>query len=101
MIPPSFDYHAPATLPEALALLGQLRRRGQGPLRRTEPAAAAQAAASRSRRTWWTSAASPASTTSRKKGGFLKIGALAREAALEASALVAIEVPDPRSTPRP
>ena len=43
MIPPSFDYHAPKTLPEALALLGAARRGGQGPLRRTEPAAAAQA----------------------------------------------------------
>ncbi len=67
MIPPSFDYHAPTTLAEALALLGQLRRRRQGALGRAEPAAAAQAALRPARRTSSTSAASPASSTSRRR----------------------------------
>ena len=96
MIPPSFDYHAPKTLPEALALLGQLGRRRQGALRRAEPAAAAQAALRAARATWWTSAASPASTTSRRRAASCRIGALVREAALEASRARALEVPDPR-----
>ncbi len=45
MIPSGFDYHAPATLPEAIALLREHRRRRQGALRGAEPPAAPQAPA--------------------------------------------------------
>ena len=38
----AFDYHAPRTVDEALALLAPLRRRGEDPGRRPEPDAAAQ-----------------------------------------------------------
>ena len=62
MIPPSFDYHAPKTLPDALELLGQLGddakvlSGGQSllPLLKLRLAAPA---------TSWTSGASPGSTT--------------------------------------
>ena len=84
MIPPSFDYHAPNDA-----------RRGGGAARaasatrpRSSPAARAccrcSSCASRSPATWSTSAASPASTYIKEEGGFLKIGALVRESALEA-----------------
>ena len=42
MIPAPFDYHAPGSLDEAIALLGRYGGR-QGALRRPEPASAAQA----------------------------------------------------------
>jgi len=87
MIPPSFDYHAPKTLPEALALLGQLGDEakilsgGQSllpllKLRLARPAHVIDIGRI------------PGLDYIKEEGGFLKIGALVHEAALEASPLV-------------
>ena len=87
MIPPSFDYHAPKTLPEALALLGQLGDEakvlsgGQSllpllKLRFAQPAHLVDIGRI------------PGLDYIKEEGGVLKIGALAREAALEASEVV-------------
>ena len=50
MYPRSFEYFAPATLDEALAILERLRRRGEGPRRRAEPDPADEAPLRRRRR---------------------------------------------------
>jgi aerobic carbon-monoxide dehydrogenase medium subunit len=87
MIPPSFDYHAPGTVPEAVALLGRLGDEakvlsgGQSllplmKLRFARPAHLVDIGRI------------PGLDYIKEEGGFLKIGALVREAALEASALV-------------
>jgi carbon-monoxide dehydrogenase medium subunit len=87
MIPPSFDYHAPKTLPEALALLGQLGEEakilsgGQSllpllKLRFAQPGHLVDIGRI------------PGLDYIKEEGGVLKIGALAREAALEASEVV-------------
>src|SRR5712691_6957868 len=92
MIPASFDYHAPKTLPEALALLGQLGEEakvlsgGQSllpllKLRFAQPAHLVDIGRI------------PGLDYIREEGGVLKIGALAREAALEASDLVRSRYP--------
>ncbi len=92
MIPPSFDYHAPRTLPEALALLGQLGDEakvlsgGQSllpllKLRFVQPAHLVDIGRI------------PGLDYIKEEGGVLKIGALAREASLEASDLVRSRYP--------
>jgi aerobic carbon-monoxide dehydrogenase medium subunit len=92
MIPPPFDYHAPRTLPEALALLGQLGEEakvlsgGQSllpllKLRFAQPAHLVDIGRI------------PGLDYIKEEGGFLKIGALVRESALEASDLVRSRYP--------
>jgi aerobic carbon-monoxide dehydrogenase medium subunit len=92
MIPPSFDYHAPATLPEALGMLGRFGDEakvlsgGQSllpllKLRFARPAHLVDIGRI------------PNLDYLREEGGFLKIGALVREAALEASPLVRSKYP--------
>jgi carbon-monoxide dehydrogenase medium subunit len=92
MIPASFDYHAPKTLPEALALLGQLGDEakilsgGQSllpllKLRFAQPAHLVDIGRI------------PGLDYLKEEGGFLEIGALVREAALEASEVVRTRYP--------
>ncbi len=92
MIPPSFDYHAPRTLPEALALLGQFGDEakvlsgGQSllpmmKLRLAQPAHLVDIGRI------------PGLDYIKEEGGVLKIGALAREASLEASEIVRSRYP--------
>lgn len=92
MIPPAFDYHAPATLPEALAMLVELGddakilSGGQSllpllKLRFARPGHLVDIGRI------------PALDYIKEEGGFLKIGALAREADLEASPLVSSRYP--------
>src|SRR5712691_7042444 len=92
MIPASFDYHAPKTLPEALALLGQLGEEakvlsgGQSllpmmKLRFAQPAHLVDIGRI------------PGLDYIKEEGGVLKIGALAREASLEASEVVRSRYP--------
>jgi carbon-monoxide dehydrogenase medium subunit len=92
MIPASFDYHAPKTLPEALALLGQLGDEakvlsgGQSllpllKLRFAQPAHLVDIGRI------------PGLDYIKEEGGVLKIGALVREAALEASDVVRSRYP--------
>jgi carbon-monoxide dehydrogenase medium subunit len=87
MIPPPFDYHAPKTLPDAVALLGRLGEEakvlsgGQSllpllKLRFARPAHVVDIGRI------------PGLDYIKEEGGLLKIGALAREAALEASPIV-------------
>ena len=92
MIPASFDYHAPKTLPEALALLGQLGGEakvlsgGQSllPLLKLRFAAPAHLV---------DIGRIPGLDYIKEEGGVLKIGALVREAALEASEVVRSRYP--------
>lgn len=92
MIPPSFDYHAPKTLPEALELLGRLGEEakvlsgGQSllPLLKLR-FAAPQHLVDIGR--------IAGLDYIKEEGGFLKIGALVRESALEASKLVRDKYP--------
>jgi carbon-monoxide dehydrogenase medium subunit len=87
MIPPTFDYHAPKTLPDALKLLGQLGEEakilsgGQSllPLLKLRMAAPGHVV---------DIGRIPGLDYIKEEDGFLKIGALAREADLEASKLV-------------
>jgi aerobic carbon-monoxide dehydrogenase medium subunit len=92
MIPPSFDYHAPGTVPEAVALLGRLGddakilSGGQSllplmKLRFARPAHLVDIGRI------------PGLDYIKEEAGFLKIGALVREAALEASPLVRQKFP--------
>ena len=92
MIPPSFDYHAPKTLPEALALLGQFGDEakvlsgGQSllpllKLRFAQPAHLVDIGRI------------PGLDYIKEEGGVLRIGALVREAALEASEIVRSRYP--------
>ncbi len=92
MIPPSFDYHAPKTLPEAIGLLGQLGddakvlSGGQSllpmlKLRLAQPAHLVDIGRI------------PGLDYIKEEGGVLKIGALAREADLEASEVVHTRYP--------
>jgi aerobic carbon-monoxide dehydrogenase medium subunit len=92
MIPPPFDYHAPRTLPEAVALLGQLGEDakvlsgGQSllpllKLRFAQPAHLVDIGRI------------PGLDYIKEEGGFLCIGALVREAALEASEVVRSRYP--------
>jgi aerobic carbon-monoxide dehydrogenase medium subunit len=92
MIPASFDYHAPKTLPEALDLLGRLGEEakvlsgGQSllpllKLRFAQPAHLVDIGRI------------PGLDYVKEEGGFLKIGALVRESGLEASPLVASKYP--------
>jgi carbon-monoxide dehydrogenase medium subunit len=92
MIPPSFDYHAPRTLPEALALLGRygdeakILSGGQSllpllKLRFAQPGHLVDIGRI------------PGLDYIKEEGGVLKIGALAREAALEASEVVRSRYP--------
>ena len=88
MIPPPFDYHAPKTLPEALALLGQfgdeakILSGGQSllpllKLRFAQPGHLIDIGRI------------PGLDYIKEDGGFLRIGALVRESALESSPLIA------------
>ncbi|HEY7409439.1 MAG TPA: xanthine dehydrogenase family protein subunit M [Vicinamibacteria bacterium] len=92
MIPPPFDYHAPKTLPEALALLGRLGEEakvlsgGQSllpllKLRFAQPAHLVDIGRI------------PGLDYLEEKDGYLRIGALVRESALEASPLVRSKYP--------
>src|SRR5262249_52052216 len=92
MIPASFDYHAPRTLPEALALLGKLGEEakvlagGQSvlpmmKLRFAQPAHLVDIGRI------------PGLDYMKEEGGFLRIGALVREAGLEASEVVRSRYP--------
>jgi aerobic carbon-monoxide dehydrogenase medium subunit len=92
MIPPTFDYHAPATLPEAIALLGRFGEEakilsgGQSllpllKLRFAHPAHLVDIGRI------------PGLDYIKEEAGVLKIGALVREAALESSALVRSKYP--------
>src|SRR5574341_2423996 len=92
MIPPSFDYHAPRTLPDAVGLLGRLGDEakvlsgGQSllplmKLRFARPAHVVDIGRI------------PGLDYIKEEGGFLKIGALVRESALEASPLVRSRYP--------
>src|SRR5574341_2343990 len=92
MIPPSFDYHAPRTLPDAVGLLGRLGDEakvlsgGQSllpllKLRFAQPAHVVDIGRI------------PGLDYIKEEGGFLKIGALVRESALEASPLVRSRYP--------
>lgn len=87
MIPPAFDYHAPATLPDALALLGRFGEEakilsgGQSllpllKLRFARPAHVVDIGRI------------AGLDYLKEEGGFLKIGALVRESDLEASPLI-------------
>jgi carbon-monoxide dehydrogenase medium subunit len=92
MIPPSFDYHAPLTLPDALKLLGQygdeakVLSGGQSllPLLKMRLASPGHVV---------DIGRIPGLDYIKEDGGFLKIGALVREAALEASDLVRTKYP--------
>jgi carbon-monoxide dehydrogenase medium subunit len=87
MIPPSFDYHAPKTLPEALEMLGRfgedakILSGGQSllPLLKLRFAAPAHLV---------DIGRIPGLDYIKEEGGFLRIGALVREAEVEASPLV-------------
>jgi len=92
MIPPPFDYHSPTTLKEALALLGQhgdeakILSGGQSllPLLKTRLAAPAHLV---------DIGRIPGLDRLEEKDGFLRIGALVRESALERSELIAKRYP--------
>ena len=87
MIPPSFDYHSPATLPDALKLLGQfgddakILSGGQSllPLLKLRLAAPGHLV---------DIGRIPGLDYIKEEGGYLRLGALVREADLEASDLV-------------
>src|SRR5215831_19765529 len=95
MIPPSFDYHVPKTLPEAVALLAKLGQNGDEAkvlsggqsllpllkLRLARPAHLVDIGRI------------PGLDYIKEEGGFLKIGALVREAALESSSLIRSKYP--------
>lgn len=92
MIPPSFDYHAPKTLPEALELLGRFGEEakvlsgGQSllpllKLRFAQPAHLVDIGRI------------PGLDYLKEEGGHLRIGALAREASLETSDLIRKKYP--------
>lgn len=92
MIPPPFDYHAPKTLPEAIALLGKLGEDakilsgGQSllPLLKLRFASPGHLI---------DIGRIPGLDYIEEKDGFLRIGALVREAALESSSLVRSKYP--------
>jgi carbon-monoxide dehydrogenase medium subunit len=92
MIPPPFDYHAPKTLPEAIALLGQLGEDakvlsgGQSllPLLKLRFASPGHLV---------DIGRIPGLDYVKEEGGFLRIGALVREAALESSPLITSRYP--------
>jgi len=92
MIPPSFDYHAPATLPDALKLLGQygedakILSGGQSllPLLKMRLAAPGHLV---------DIGRIPGLDYIKEEGGFLRLGALVREADLEASDLIRKKYP--------
>jgi carbon-monoxide dehydrogenase medium subunit len=95
MIPPAFDYHAPKTLSDAIGLLATFGERGEEAkilsggqsllpllkLRFAHPAHLVDIGRI------------PSLDYLKEEGGFLKIGALVREAALEASPLVRSKYP--------
>jgi aerobic carbon-monoxide dehydrogenase medium subunit len=95
MIPPQFDYHVPKTLPEAVGLLAQLGQAGEEAkvlsggqsllpllkLRLARPAHLVDIGRI------------PGLDYIKEEGGFLRIGALVHEAALEASPLVRAKYP--------
>src|SRR5215831_3812774 len=95
MIPPSFDYHVPKTLPEAVALLAKLGQNGEEAkvlsggqsllpllkLRLARPAHLVDIGRI------------PGLDYIKEEGGYLKIGALVRESQLDASELVRAKYP--------
>jgi aerobic carbon-monoxide dehydrogenase medium subunit len=92
MIPPPFDYHAPKTLPEAIALLGKLGEEakilsgGQSllPLLKLRFASPAHLV---------DIGRIPGLDYVKEEGGFLRIGALVREAALESNPIITSKYP--------
>ncbi len=92
MIPSQFDYHAPATLPEALALLTQYRDTAKVlsggmsllPLLKIRLGAAEHLI---------DIGRIPGLSSIREEGGFLRIGALVKESALEHEPLIAQRYP--------
>ena len=98
MIPPQFDYHAPGSLDEALSLLGSLddakvMSGGQSLLPMLKLRLAAPANIVDIGRI-------PGLDSISEDGGYLSIGALVTEAALEADATVAARYPILRDTTR-
>ena len=99
MIPPPFDYHAPRTLPEAIALLGKLGEEakilsgGQSllPLLKLRFASPGHLI---------DIGRIPGLDYIKEEGGFLRIGALVREAALESNPLITSQYPILRDTAR-
>jgi carbon-monoxide dehydrogenase medium subunit len=95
MIPPAFDYHVPKTLPEAVGLLGQLGQKGE----EAKILSGGQSLLPLLKLRF----AHPAHLIDisriagldyiKEEGGFLKIGALVRESALETSDLVRKKYP--------
>src|SRR5499427_1960012 len=92
MIPPSFDYHVPKTLPEAIALLAKLGENGDEakvlsggqsllPLLKLRPARLVDIGRI------------PGLDYIKEEGGFLKIGALVRESQLDVTPLVKSKYP--------
>src|SRR5262245_66318992 len=92
MIPPPFDYHAPKTLPDAVGLLGRLGEDAKVssgwqsllPLMKRRFARPAHVV---------DIGRIPGLDYIKEDGGLLKIGALVREAGLEASAVVRDKYP--------
>ena len=92
MIPPPFDYHAPKTLPEAIALLGKLGEEakilsgGQSllPLLKLRFASPGHLI---------DIGRIPGLDYIKEEGGFLRIGALVREAELERNVLITSQYP--------
>ena len=98
MIPPQFDYHAPGSLEEALALLGELddakvMSGGQSLLPMLKLRLATPANIVDIGRI-------PGLDSITEEGGFLRIGALVTETALEGDATVAARYPILRDTAR-
>ena len=98
MIPPQFDYHAPGSLEEALALLGELddakvMSGGQSLLPMLKLRLATPANIVDIGRI-------PGLDSISEEGGFLRIGALVTETALEGDATVAARYPILRDTAR-
>ena len=99
MIPPAFDYHAPASIPEAIALLSRFGDSakvisgGQSllPLLKLRLGSADHLV---------DIGRIPGLEYVREEGGFLRIGGRTREAVLERSEVVKSRYPDPASTPR-
>lgn len=99
MIPPPFDYHAPKTLPEAIALLGKLGEEakilsgGQSllPLLKLRFASPGHLI---------DIGRIPGLDYIKEEGGSLRIGALVREAALESNPLITSQYPILRDTAR-
>jgi carbon-monoxide dehydrogenase medium subunit len=95
MIPATFEYHAPKTLPEAIGLLGKLGQAGEEAKILSGGQSLLPLLKLRFARPGHLIDINriPGLDYIKEEGGFLKIGALAREAALEASPVVRAKYP--------